>query len=156
DRVRRSLPALESVVRDVLQRQGADAPFRVEFGMTDFPAKTYNGQRVPAGRYEAVVVTIGAGKGRNWWCVLFPPLCFVEIGKGKSEANAAFGEERLAPAGDTEVRFFTAELIDTIRKKIKWWFKRTERMQVAANPRMESGGPRGDPGSCRHDPRGTG
>lgn len=46
-----------------------------ETGVYDFPDRDYDGISVPAGRYRAVRVTLGAGQGRNWWCVLYPTLC---------------------------------------------------------------------------------
>lgn len=50
---------------------------RVEFGQYLFPAKSYGNLLLPAGRYKALRVVLGEGKGQNWWCVLFPPLCYV-------------------------------------------------------------------------------
>ena len=49
-----------------------------EAGVYDFPDRVYDGARVPAGKYRAVRVVIGAGEGRNWWCVLYPSLCMPE------------------------------------------------------------------------------
>ncbi|MBU3171431.1 stage II sporulation protein R [Clostridium estertheticum] len=47
-----------------------------------FPVKTYGNITLPQGKYEAYRIIIGTGKGKNWWCVMFPPLCFVDITKG--------------------------------------------------------------------------
>ncbi|MEY7999334.1 stage II sporulation protein R [Clostridium sp. Mt-5] len=49
----------------------------------NFPIKTYGNITLPQGRYEAYRIVIGSGKGQNWWCVMFPPLCFVDITKGQ-------------------------------------------------------------------------
>ena len=43
-----------------------------------FPTKTYGNYSFPAGNYESLKVTIGEGSGENWWCVMFPPLCFTD------------------------------------------------------------------------------
>ncbi len=48
----------------------------------NFPPKSYGNITLPQGNYEAYKVVIGEGKGKNWWCVMFPPLCFVDITKG--------------------------------------------------------------------------
>src|SRR3712207_6409519 len=51
----------------------------------NFPVKTYGDITLPQGDYEAYRVIIGNGKGHNWWCVMFPPLCFTDITKGEVE-----------------------------------------------------------------------
>jgi stage II sporulation protein R len=50
----------------------------VQFGQFDFPVKAYGESVYPAGKYNAVRVLLGQAEGSNWWCVLFPPLCFVD------------------------------------------------------------------------------
>jgi len=47
-------------------------------GMFDFPIKAYGDLVLPAGKYEAVRILLGEAQGKNWWCVLFPPLCFID------------------------------------------------------------------------------
>ena len=54
---------------------GGEYPVRAELGEAEFPLKEYDGFALPAGRYPALRVVIGAGAGRNWWCVVYPPLC---------------------------------------------------------------------------------
>lgn len=72
---------LMQVANETLLKQGAYYPVDVEYGMFDFPIKSYGELVVPAGKYEAVRVLIGDAEGTNWWCVLFPPLCFVDESK---------------------------------------------------------------------------
>ena len=52
--------------------------FDVNYGMNYFPKKIYNGVIYDEGMYESLVITLGSGKGDNWWCVLFPPFCLIE------------------------------------------------------------------------------
>lgn len=85
--VREKLPELENVVKQQIQSYGYDYSYKVELGIVPFPAKMYGNKVYPAGDYEAVRVTIGAGAGQNWWCVLFPPLCFVNSAKGEAVAK---------------------------------------------------------------------
>lgn len=85
--VRERLPELEAVVGEQIRRYGYTYAYQVELGVVPFPAKLYGGKAYPAGDYEAVRVTIGAGEGQNWWCVLFPPLCFVDLAKGEAVAK---------------------------------------------------------------------
>ncbi|NMB12979.1 MAG: stage II sporulation protein R [Firmicutes bacterium] len=70
--------AVRIVAQDVVDRSGKGYPVEVKLGNYDFPEKTYGSLTVPAGEYQAMQVIIGQGKGKNWWCVLFPPLCFME------------------------------------------------------------------------------
>ena len=70
---------LETVNR-VLKEQGCGYGAQLRFGVMEFPDKTYGGTTYPAGNYEALRVEIGNAEGQNWWCVLFPPLCLVDIG----------------------------------------------------------------------------
>ncbi|WKB35588.1 stage II sporulation protein R [Terrilactibacillus sp. S3-3] len=56
--------------------------FTVKLGEADFPTKMYGGYVYPAGKYQALVITLGSGQGANWWCVLFPPLCFLDFEHG--------------------------------------------------------------------------
>lgn len=85
--IKSHLPELnELVARELLQR-GIDYDFKVELGVVPFPTKLYGGTVYPAGEYEAVRITLGAGKGQNWWCVLFPPLCFIDAGSGDAAAK---------------------------------------------------------------------
>lgn len=69
---------VRAVAQEVIDRAGKDYLVEVRMGNLDFPEKTYGTLLVPAGAYQAMQVIIGQGKGRNWWCVLFPPLCFIE------------------------------------------------------------------------------
>lgn len=77
------IPELEELVKREIERNGYSYSSKVELGMVPFPAKMYGNKVYPAGDYEALRVTIGSGEGQNWWCVLFPPLCFVEAAKGE-------------------------------------------------------------------------
>ena len=76
--VANSLEHIAKISREELLKNGCTYPVRVSFGKSDFPLKTYGEMTLPAGTYEAVTVEIGSGKGDNWWCVMFPPLCFTE------------------------------------------------------------------------------
>lgn len=68
---------IEQAAQDEIKRNGRNYPVRVEIGRSIFPTKTYGSVILPAGEYDAVRLIIGSGKGENWWCVMFPPLCFV-------------------------------------------------------------------------------
>ena len=69
------LSALAVAGREVVEEQGYDYPVTARLEDCWFPTKEYEGFALPAGNYTALRVTIGEGKGQNWWCVAFPPLC---------------------------------------------------------------------------------
>ena len=77
--IKRVRPDMESIGRSVVKLWGKDYSVRTEFGNFMFPTKSYGSLVLPAGNYEALRVVIGEGQGSNWWCVLFPALCFVDI-----------------------------------------------------------------------------
>lgn len=67
---------------------GKDYPVDVEMDSFAFPTKHYGPFVLPAGDYEALRVVVGSGGGANWWCVLFPPLCFVDMSKAVALSQA--------------------------------------------------------------------
>ena len=67
--------ALRRAAEDAARDEGYAGPVAAETGRFDFPDREYGGVFVPAGEYRALRVVIGAGEGRNWWCVLYPTLC---------------------------------------------------------------------------------
>ncbi|MGL4654465.1 MAG: stage II sporulation protein R [Sarcina sp.] len=71
------------VAENVIKEEGYDYSVDVELAMTNFPVKTYGNVTLPQGEYEAFRVLIGEAKGQNWWCVMFPPLCFIDMTKGQ-------------------------------------------------------------------------
>lgn len=69
---------LISLASQVIAREGYSYPVSMQLGQSYFPEKTYGDLTFPEGTYEALQIKIGAAKGKNWWCVLFPTLCFVD------------------------------------------------------------------------------
>ena len=75
---RESLAEIKQLAVRQIEKDGKDYQVDVMLGDYHFPEKTYGDITLPAGKYQAVRVVIGEGRGHNWWCVLFPPLCFVD------------------------------------------------------------------------------
>lgn len=127
--IREHLPAIEEQVGQTLKQYGKNYDYQVELGTVPFPTKMYGGAVYPAGDYEALRVTLGEGKGKNWWCVLFPPLCFIDAGSGdalakdagavtavtpataKASAAGAAGDAVQVEPEETEVRFFLWDML---------------------------------------------
>ena len=65
-----------------IKDNGYDYDVKIEIGNSYFPTKYYGDISLPAGYYDALKVEIGESSGQNWWCVMFPPLCFVDMSTG--------------------------------------------------------------------------
>lgn len=76
--IEKNLEQIEKCAKDVIEKNGYDYDVKASLGQSDFPTKTYGNVTLPAGSYEALKVEIGSAQGKNWWCVMFPPLCFVD------------------------------------------------------------------------------
>lgn len=70
-----NLESLQSLLEKRINENGFNYAINIELAESDFPTRKYQSMVLPAGRYLALKVTIGEGKGANWWCVLFPPIC---------------------------------------------------------------------------------
>ncbi|MGL6106363.1 stage II sporulation protein R [Romboutsia sp.] len=73
---------LRKVSEDTIHANGYNYGVTVDIVYSEFPTKQYSNVILPAGEYKALKIVIGSGQGRNWWCVMFPPLCFVDDEKG--------------------------------------------------------------------------
>jgi stage II sporulation protein R len=90
--IKAKLPEIEAIATKVVREQGENQSVKVEFGQVQFPTKLYGQFLYPAGEYQAVLITLGSGEGANWWCVLYPPLCFLDFSNGVA-VSAGFDEE---------------------------------------------------------------
>ena len=73
---------LEEIANKVIVDNGYDYNVNIGLKYSYFPAKQYSSVVLPAGKYKALKIIIGEGNGKNWWCVMFPPLCFVDEQNG--------------------------------------------------------------------------
>jgi stage II sporulation protein R len=102
--IQAGLPQLQKIAEEVIAEQGLDQSVKIDFGKVEFPTKLYGQYLYPAGEYEAVLITLGAGEGANWWCVLYPPLCFLDFSTGNAVRSPGF-ETKVEASGNeiTEV-----------------------------------------------------
>ena len=116
-----NLNLLAAAGREVVEEQGYDYPVAAALEDCWFPTKEYGGFALPAGTYTALRVTIGEGRGRNWWCVAFPPLC---LGAASETVEQALEAGRFTPeqgalvTGDGEgyvLKFKDMELLGEIQ-----------------------------------------
>lgn len=98
----------KQIAEQTIFKNGFSYPVTIEIGDSDFPTKTYGDIALPAGTYEALRVQIGDAKGQNWWCVMFPPLCFVDVSSGvvpdesKEEIKESLNEEEYSLISQTD------------------------------------------------------
>ncbi len=108
----RSLSALEQVAEQTLRENGCTDRVKAGVDRTFFPTKEYdNGTRLPAGFYDALRLEIGQAKGRNWWCILYPPLCFGGSIEQSAQALGEAGEMATSKEPQIQVKF----------KLVEWW-----------------------------------
>lgn len=109
------------VIKDAAQKAiydgGKCLPVKVEVGKTKFPLKVYGNIRLPGGIYDAVNVKIGKAEGENWWCVMYPALCFYDAEGGMVGKDGT--EKLINELGTERFRLIT----DTEDKKIRIKFK---------------------------------
>ncbi|MBQ3468959.1 MAG: stage II sporulation protein R [Bacilli bacterium] len=93
EKIRNNFKDLSLNIKEVTK----DDNYQINYGKNYFPEKTYKGVKYPAGQYESLVVKLGDGAGKNFWCVLFPPLCLLEGEKDK--------------ANDVEYKFLVKDIL---------------------------------------------
>ncbi|WP_010677212.1 stage II sporulation protein R [Bacillus timonensis] len=100
--IQERLPEIEKIVARVLEEENSNQSYTVDYGRNvQFPTKLYGQFLYPAGEYEAILISLGEAEGANWWCVLFPPLCFLDFSTG--DAIDASDEEGKDVAIEQEV-----------------------------------------------------
>ena len=80
--VEKNKDIFKQIALDTIRNEGFSYNVNINIGNFEFPTKNYGDISLPAGLYDALRVEIGEAKGQNWWCVMFPPLCFVDISSG--------------------------------------------------------------------------
>ncbi|MGR0118027.1 stage II sporulation protein R [Bacillus halotolerans] len=130
--IRSKLPEIKEIAKETMEKEDASQSISVDFDKISFPTKLYGSMVYPAGEYEAILITLGNGEGANWWCVLFPPLCFLDFSNGEAvkeqedkeaskkqtekaledltaKAEKAEKEDKKEKEDNTEVKFFVVE-----------------------------------------------
>ena len=94
--IKSNINSIESDIEKVLEEENYTLGYKINYGLNHFPEKAYKGVTYREGEYESLLITLGEGHGKNWWCVLFPPLCILEA------------EE----STEVEYKFFITELFE--------------------------------------------
>lgn len=115
--IRSRLPEIQKIAESVVAKEQSSQSVKTDFGKVDFPTKLYGQFLYPAGEYEAILITLGEGDGANWWCVLFPPLCFLDFSNGVAVSDGFEGKEAEKVNAETEVK--AANKIETEKQELK-------------------------------------
>lgn len=97
-KLKENIPTFKAVVSEEAKKENYDIDVDVNYGNNYFPEKHYKGVTYKEGNYESLVVKLGEGKGENFWCVLFPPLCLLEAEESDTD--------------EVEYKSFIKEIID--------------------------------------------
>lgn len=106
--VKNHISEFQKIAEDTIKENGFNYSVNIEIGNFEFPTKTYGDISFPAGYYDALKVKIGEAEGQNWWCVMFPPLCFIDVTSGvvpdesKEDLQENMSEEDYALISDSE------------------------------------------------------
>ncbi len=112
--VEKNKDTFKQIALDTIKQNGYSYDVNINIGNFEFPTKQYGDISLPAGFYDALRIEIGEAKGHNWWCVMFPPLCFVDITSGvvpedsKESLENSLSEEEFAlisNQSDSQIQF---------------------------------------------------
>lgn len=123
-----NLEEIERIADRTLRENGFTYTSHAEYGKFYFPRKQYDGITLPEGEYYGVRVLLGSGGGQNWWCVMYPPMCFTESSGGRisEESDTRLRSELGADSYDiitgtgenVEIRFGIVELVQKAKRFI--------------------------------------
>ncbi|MBS4190077.1 stage II sporulation protein R [Bacillus sp. FJAT-49705] len=115
--IRSRLPEIQKIAESVVEKEKLTQAVKIDFGKVDFPTKLYGEFLYPAGEYEAILITLGEGKGANWWCVLFPPLCFLDFSNGVAVSDGFEEDDQTTQTQEIKSPTEVNEDIDLVETK---------------------------------------
>ncbi len=121
EKVKNSLDVLKETAESTVRESGYTYPVDVELTKSYFPTRQYENITLPAGSYNAVKVIIGEGEGKNWWCVMFPPLCLPAASENEAKLSDVLNEKGMdIVTGEKkyEVRFW---IVEKYQELVKRW-----------------------------------
>ena len=105
---------------EIIRESGYDYDVKIELARSYFPTRVYDDITLPAGYYKAVRVIIGEGKGKNWWCIMFPPLCLPAATDNKEVISEYLSDDEMnivTSNPEYEIRFWLIEKYYDIKNK---------------------------------------
>ena len=119
DITRSHIGEIEAVAEREIRRRGFDYPVSARIVTDDFDTRYYGSFTMPAGRYDALRLTIGDGAGKNWWCVMYPSLCVGAASADDMKEELDRGEYRVVTSDRFDFRFRLVEYFEDVRG----WFR---------------------------------
>ncbi len=115
------LPEIQSAAKLAVETAGYDYDVGAALGYEEYPTREYGGLSLPAGRYLSLRVTVGSGEGKNWWCVVFPPVCTAAATDGELAAMDFTSSEIALMTGRDRgyvIKFKLIELLEELRSRL--------------------------------------
>lgn len=112
---------LKAAAEEAIENLGYNYSVKIELARSYFPTRIYDNLTLPAGYYKAVRIVIGEGKGKNWWCIMFPPLCLPAATGGREVISEYLNDEEMAVVSANpkyEVRFWLVEKYYDIKNRL--------------------------------------
>ncbi len=119
DEVSSSLNEIETIANEVIKNEGFDYTCKAEITQMYFNIREYENISMPSGEYTALRVTLGKGEGKNWWCVMFPPLCLPAAEKEVQSFSEKEQEILAVTEPQYEIKFKVVEIWENIKNKLK-------------------------------------
>ncbi len=110
-----SLPRLQAAAEDEIRQAGYGYSVQAEITHMYFPTRHYESVTLPAGEYDALRISIGEAKGKNWWCVLFPALCLPVAENGAQLSDVLSSSQLDVVQGNYEIRFKAVEWYEQLK-----------------------------------------
>lgn len=126
--LQKNIPLLTEIAKATLIEEGCTDDVQITFAKEYYPTREYESLRLPAGEYTSLQVKIGAGKGKNWWCVLFPPICTSSARAEEAMAETGFSKNQIRLLTEDEdprytVRFRVVEQFAKVKRSLKELFR---------------------------------
>lgn len=121
--IRTHLSQIEEAANEALRALGETKQAAVSFLKEEFPVREYDTFSLPSGIYDSLRIVIGEGEGRNWWCVVFPQMCYSATSSGVKEVTAGAGFSNgltNAITGEYEIRFFLLDVLGKAQNFFHW------------------------------------
>lgn len=129
--IKENLGEIQKIAQDAVYKNGKKYAVKAVYGRFAFPTKYYGTIALPAGNYNALRIVIGNGGGKNWWCVMFPPLCFIDITHGITDSKTkqemakylTQDELEMIETNKPEMKFKIVEIFEKYYNKVRMALK---------------------------------
>ncbi|WP_433745414.1 stage II sporulation protein R [Falsibacillus pallidus] len=138
--IKSHLPEIEEIAKQEMKNQHMNQSIHVKFGKVNFPTKLYGQYLYPAGEYEAILITLGKGEGANWWCVLYPPLCFLDFSNGVAVSDGFEDKTAKAQAAEKKEDVQEKDAVqeeNTVQNDVQPDTSRADKIETASSAEKE-------------------